>query len=82
MRVIMAAALIASLAAVLAGAQSTTPREQPAVTDTVRIAQAFQGLRRSLGELGLDAGVFGDEHQAVRWLHAREHAKVASAVAS
>jgi hypothetical protein len=52
------------------------------VTDTLRIARAFQRLRRSLGELGLDAGVFGDEHQAVRWLHAKERAKVESAVAS
>jgi VWFA-related protein len=37
MRVFLAAVLATSLAAVLAGAQSTTEREQPVVTHTVRI---------------------------------------------
>jgi hypothetical protein len=39
------------------------------VTDTLRIDRAFQVLRRDLCELRLDADVFGDEQEALQWLH-------------
>jgi VWFA-related protein len=54
MRVFLAAALTTSLAAVLAGAQSTTEREQPVVTHTVRIdAIALDAGGRFVANLGV-----------------------------